>query len=121
MMVRELDLVERVLEDDGLVEGLPPAAAHVVRNWCLQRVREIVDACGAEGAESRTDEVVARARTITQVVAELTQGRSSLWLAARLNRVVPDGAHALLALQAARPLEDRLTEVLAQVPLHPCS
>lgn len=109
------DLRERILEDDGLVAGLGPEAAAVVRHWCEERLSELSTTAGPEVALRWTEEVVARARRVTEVAVRLSEGRDPNQLAESLGRVLPDGQAALSTLREPRPLPDRLKDVLERM------
>lgn len=112
-------IIQRIEEDEGLVAGLTPEAASAVRTWCRDRVAEAGDNLGPQVAADLADELVAKARMVTEVINELGSGEPSSWLAARLDRVLPDGATALEDLRASRPLEDRILSVLSHLRTSP--
>ena len=113
MWNRQLELVDRVLEDEGLVAGLTEEAAGVVRAWCIEQALGLAERNGVECAAVAVDELVARARLLTEVVNELQSGVPERRVLARLGRLVPNGPQALSTLESARPLPERLREVLA--------
>ncbi len=119
MFNRQVQLVDRVLEDEGLVAGLSDEAAQVVRDWCLEQARRVEERNGSDCAAECLDDVVADARLITEVVHEISTGVAERTVLARLGRVVPNGTAALQTLASPRPLPDRLREVLAAVR-QPC-
>lgn len=111
-----IDLMARIEEDDGLVAGLSPDAAEVVREWCRRRVNAMVTTPGPEDVYVRADRVVASARMLTDIVRALLEQGPSAWLSARLSKVVPDGDAAMRILLQPRPLAERLGEVLDLLP-----
>ncbi|MBI2301178.1 MAG: hypothetical protein HYU66_19900 [Armatimonadetes bacterium] len=115
MCERRDDLEARILEDDGLVAGLSPEAAAVVRGWCRQRAFEALAALGPEQAVRQTDRSITTARQLTEAVVELQAGESRRWVLSRLNRICPDGEAALRILAEPRPIEDRLSDLLSRM------
>lgn len=111
----EDDLELRILEDDGLVAGLPPEAAAVVRGWCRQRACEALADLGPEQAARQTDRSISTARQLTEAVAELQAGEPRRWVLSRLNRICPDGEVALRILGDPRPIEERLSDLLSRI------
>lgn len=118
MTEREIDLMERIWEDEGLVLGLSTEAADAVRRWCVARVQPVVVDHGQDSAARYVDEIVARVRIVTEIVNELDDGVPDDLLTTRLGRVVTDGADALRILVCDEcPLERRLTTVLDNLQL----
>ncbi|NUQ01788.1 MAG: hypothetical protein HUU35_18235 [Armatimonadetes bacterium] len=113
----EQDLLERILEDEGLVAGLPLEASEAIRAWCVDRVSEAWRREGLAFASDYADELVAAARVVTEAFIELQTGVSARRIAARLGKVVADGEQALDTLTSARPLPERLRDVLDRVTL----
>lgn len=109
------EILDRVLEDDGLVAGLPPRAAAVVRGWCLSQVRDVIEHWGTDCAADWADQLVARVRTITDVVTSLPHEGPTPTLLCRLDCVVADRLSAWAELDSNGPLEQRLQSLLALV------
>ncbi len=113
-----LGLTDRIREDEGLVSGLTAEEAAVVRAWCVREVaRFAVD--HPHDAPDYADEVVNRARQVTELLAEWTSGVPERRLIARLGRVTVDPLRAYQVLQSAGSPRERLVGLLSlvQAPL----
>jgi hypothetical protein len=96
-------LMEAILEDEGLTDGLTDADGQVLLDWTMQRTAALFTSnLPADELESRAHGLRQQARRVGQIVVALPEGESPGSAQRLLSRLWPDPERAAALLSSLR-------------------
>jgi 4-oxalocrotonate tautomerase len=109
-------LIESILGDEGLTDGLTDDDANVIINWCLTEIETMFETLSAESEMGQqTDKIRQKARLVGKIANDIQDGEAETKMIKRLQRLTtnPDTLKQLLALtQSDKPKAETIRQLL---------
>ncbi|MBM3238406.1 hypothetical protein FJZ31_19105 [Candidatus Poribacteria bacterium] len=116
MNILAQNLIESILDDESLTDGLTDEEANVIINWCIKEIEKLLEIRTTE-SEIKQDmyRIKQKARLVCQIANDIHNGEGETKIRKHLERFITDrdNLNQLLALtEAGKPLAEQIQLLL---------
>jgi len=101
------NLIESILDDEALTDGLTDDDAQVIINWCIEEVETLFKTQSTESEiKEQTEKIKQKARLVCQIANDIQDGEGETKIRSCLEQVItnPDAVNGYLDLNKSEEL-----------------
>jgi hypothetical protein len=110
------NLIESVLDDEGLTDGLTDNDAQVIINWCINEIEKLFKTQSKEGEIiQQTDRIKQKAHLVCKIANDIQDDESQTKIRKDLEKIInnQDDLNQILALtESDKPFKEKIQLLL---------